>query len=72
MPKQGIRWSIPTLVTRNADGALTVVLPEQVAAHFDVGDKDVLNWTLMPDGTVETWSIKKSTYSSLGDREKEK
>lgn len=66
-PKKGIEWSLPVLVQRGSDGKLFVALPDQAAGYFGVVEGDVLNWTKLPDGTVEAWTIKKSTYSSLED-----
>jgi hypothetical protein len=70
MKNQGIKWSVPVLVERSEAGTLAVRIPEKVARQLKLGEKDVLNWTLLPSGSVEAWGIKKSTYSSLEDRGK--
>jgi hypothetical protein len=33
---------------------------------------DVLNFTKLPDGAIEVWSVKKSGYASLKDMDKKK
>jgi len=67
MPEQGIEWSEPVVVERAGDGALSVKLPAKAVARLGVGEGDVVSFTAFHNGAIEVWSIKKSTYSSLGD-----
>ena len=68
---KGIQWSAPVLIRK--DGAkLAVELPAQVAADLKAGAGDVLNFTKLPDGAIEVWSVKKSGYASLNDMDKKK
>ena len=62
----GIRWSAPVLV-KKAPAGLTVVVPDRVVEALTLGPGDVLNFTELPDGSIEVWMVKKGTYSSLGD-----
>lgn len=62
----GIKWSAPVLV-RKEGKALAVTLPEKVVATLKLGVGDVLNFTELPDGGIEVWMVKKSSYSSLDD-----
>ena len=68
---QGIKWSAPVLIRK--DGArLAVELPPQVAGELKAGPGDVLNFTRLPEGSIEVWVVKKSGYSSLKDMGKKK
>jgi antitoxin component of MazEF toxin-antitoxin module len=60
----GIKWSAPVLI-RRAGAELVVSLPAKVIEKLRVGDGDVLNFTELPDGGVEVWMVKKSSYASL-------
>ena len=63
---RGIKWSAPVLIRR--DGAeLVVALPRPAAEALKAAPGDVLNFTELPDGTVQVWTVKKSTYASLAD-----
>jgi antitoxin component of MazEF toxin-antitoxin module len=68
---RGIEWSAPVLIRK--DGAkLAVELPAQVAGELKAGAGDVLNFTKLPEGTIEVWTVKKGGYASLKDMEKKK
>lgn len=66
MPAQGIRWSAPVLIRRDASG-LAVTVPDRVIAALQLGVGDVLNFTELPDGAIEVWMVKKGGYASLED-----
>ena len=61
----GISWSAPVLIRRDGDGALSVTIPAKAAADLGAAEGDVLNWTKLPDGTVEVWVVKKGGYAGL-------
>jgi antitoxin component of MazEF toxin-antitoxin module len=66
---RGIKWSAPALIRR--DGAdLLVTIPKPAAQALKAEPGDVLNFTELPDGSVQVWRVKKSTYASLGDMER--
>jgi antitoxin component of MazEF toxin-antitoxin module len=66
---RGIKWSAPVLIRR--DGAdLVVVIPKPAAEALKATPGDVLNFTELPDGSVQVWTVKKSTYSSLADMDR--
>ncbi|MBM3488057.1 MAG: alpha/beta hydrolase [Alphaproteobacteria bacterium] len=65
----GIRWSVPVIVRRDAHGGFAAVIPDEVAAALAIAEGDVVNFTAFPTGAIEFWSIKKSTYSSLEDED---
>jgi antitoxin component of MazEF toxin-antitoxin module len=63
---RGIKWSAPVLIRR--DGAeLVVAIPKPAAEALKASPGDVLNFTELPDGSVQVWTVKKSTYASLAD-----
>jgi antitoxin component of MazEF toxin-antitoxin module len=63
---RGIKWSAPVLIRR--DGAdLVVTIPKPAAEALRAAPGDVLNFTELPDGSIEVWTVKKSTYASLDD-----
>ena len=61
---RGIKWSAPVLVRQEAKG-LSVLIPAQVIAKLGLGVGDVLNFTELPEGSVEVWRVAKSAYASL-------
>jgi antitoxin component of MazEF toxin-antitoxin module len=63
---KGIKWSAPVLIRKEAKG-LAVTVPPQVIDALELGAGDVLNFTQLPDGAIEVWRVKKSTYTSLDD-----
>lgn len=63
---RGIKWSAPVLI-RKQGSDLVVVVPPQVSGSLDAKAGDVLNFTQLPDGSVQVWRVKKGTYSSLDD-----
>jgi antitoxin component of MazEF toxin-antitoxin module len=63
---RGIKWSAPVLIRREGD-ELAVTIPKPAATALDAAAGDVLNFTALPDGSVQVWTVKKSTYSSLAD-----
>ena len=65
----GIKWSAPVLIRKEGKG-LAVTLPAKVVETLKVGVGDVLNFTELPDGGIEVWMVKKSSYSSLDDMAK--
>jgi len=66
---RGIKWSAPVLIRR--DGAdLVVVIPKPAAEALKAAPGDVLNFTALPDGSVQVWTVKKSTYASLADMDR--
>jgi hypothetical protein len=67
MTSGGIQWSLPVLIRKTADGGLCAAIPPKAAAELGGAEGDVLNWTKLPDGTVEVWVVKKSGYASLTD-----
>lgn len=68
---RGIKWSAPVLIRKQGDD-LVVAVPPQVSASLDAKAGDVLNFTQLPDGSVQVWRVKKGTYSSLEDFGSEK
>jgi len=64
---QGIEWSVPVLVRRNAEGRLAAEIPDAAVALFEIEEGDVVCFTAFASGAVEFWSIKKSPYTSLED-----
>ena len=61
---KGIKWSAPVVIRK--DGAdLVVCVPRQVCEALDAGAGDVLNFTRLPDGSIEVWRVKKTSYASL-------
>jgi antitoxin component of MazEF toxin-antitoxin module len=68
---RGIKWSAPVLIRR--DGAdLVVAIPKPAAEALDAAPGDVLNFTELPDGSVQVWTVKKSTYASLADLDRDR
>ena len=67
--EQGIEWSAPVLVKRDATGKLVAEIPAQAAARLEVEEGDVVCFTGFADGAIEFWSVKKSPYTSLEDEE---
>jgi antitoxin component of MazEF toxin-antitoxin module len=66
---RGIKWSAPVLIRR--DGAeLVVTIPKPAAEALKAAPGDVLNFTELPDGSVQVWTVKKSTYASLADMDR--
>jgi antitoxin component of MazEF toxin-antitoxin module len=66
---RGIKWSAPVLIRR--DGAdLVVAIPKPAAEALKAAAGDVLNFTELPDGSVQVWTVKKSTYASLADMDR--
>ena len=66
---RGIKWSAPVLIRR--DGAdLVVAIPKPAAQALKAAPGDVLNFTELPDGSVQVWTVKKSTYASLADMDR--
>ena len=66
---RGIKGSAPVLIRR--DGAdLVVVIPKPAAEALNAAAGDVLNFTELPDGSVQVWTVKKSTYASLADMDR--
>lgn len=68
---RGIKWSAPVLIKKQGSD-LIVVVPAQVSSSLDAKAGDVLNFTQLPDGSVQVWRVKKGTYSSLDDFGSEK
>lgn len=68
---RGIKWSAPVVIRR--DGAdLVVVIPKPAAEALKAAPGDVLNFTELPDGSVQVWTVKKSTYASLADMDRDR
>jgi antitoxin component of MazEF toxin-antitoxin module len=67
---RGIKWSAPVLIRKEGD-ELVVSIPRPAAEALNAAPGDVLNFTELPDGSIEVWTVKKSTYASLGDMEKQ-
>jgi antitoxin component of MazEF toxin-antitoxin module len=66
---RGIKWSAPVLIRR--EGAeLVVAIPKPAAEALKAAPGDVLNFTELPDGSVQVWTVKKSTYTSLADMDR--
>ena len=65
----GIHWFLPVLIRKMANGELFAQIPPKLTADLGAVEGDVLNWTKLPDGTVEVWVVKKSSYASLTDLE---
>ncbi len=61
---KGIKWSAPVLIRKDGAG-LIVTVPAQVCGALDAGAGDVLNFTQLPDGAIEVWRVKKTSYASL-------
>jgi len=66
---RGIKWSAPVLI-RKEGGELVVSIPKPAAEALKATPGDVLNFTELPDGSIEVWTVKKSPYASLGDMER--
>jgi len=62
-----IDWSVPVKVNDCEGGKLCVEIPLQVTKSLNVKEDDVLCFTGFENGSIEIWSVKKGTYSSLGD-----
>lgn len=60
----GIKWSAPVMI-RKAGADLVVTVPARVCAALGCGQGDVLNFTELPDGSIEVWRVKAGTYASL-------
>lgn len=67
--QEGIDWSVPVLVKKDRRGKLVVEIPNQVTEKLAVGEGDVICFTSFAGGGIEFWSVKKSPYTSLEDRE---
>jgi antitoxin component of MazEF toxin-antitoxin module len=66
---RGIKWSAPVLIRR--EGAdLVVAIPKPAADALEAAPGDVLNFTELPDGSVQVWIVKKGTYASLADMDR--
>lgn len=63
---KGIKWSAPVLI-RQSGSALSVTVPPQVVKALGAAAGDVLNFTELPEGSIEVWLVKKGQYSSLAD-----
>lgn len=63
---KGIKWSAPVLI-RQSGAELTVTVPPQVVKALGAAPGDVLNFTELPEGSIEVWLVKKGQYSSLAD-----
>ena len=62
-----IDWSVPVKV-RDCEGRkLCVEIPPHVMKSLNVKEDDVLCFTGFENGSIEIWSVKKGTYSSLDD-----
>ncbi len=68
---KGIKWSAPVLI-RQSGAELTVTVPPQVVKALGAGPGDVLNFTELPEGSIEVWLVKKGQYSSLADMDEKK
>jgi antitoxin component of MazEF toxin-antitoxin module len=66
---RGIKWSAPVLIRRDG-GDLVVTVPKPAAEALKAAPGDVLNFTELPDGSVQVWLVKKSTYASLADMDR--
>ena len=66
---RGIKWSAPVLI-RRAGADLVVAIPKPAADALKAVPGDVLNFTELPDGSVQVWTVKKSTYASLADMDR--
>lgn len=67
--QEGIDWSVPVIVKKSRKGKLVVEIPGQVQEKLGVGEGDVICYTSFANGGIEFWSVKKSPYTSLEDRE---
>jgi hypothetical protein len=67
----GIKWSAPVMI-RKAGADLVVTVPARVCSALGCGAGDVLNFTELPDGTIEVWRVKAGTYASLDDYDAKK
>lgn len=68
---RGIKWSAPVLIRR--EGAdLVVAIPKPAAEALNAAPGDVLNFTELPDGSVQVWTVKKSTYASLAEMDRDR
>jgi hypothetical protein len=67
--EDGIEWSVPVLARRDPEGRLIAEIPEAAAERLDLQDGDVVCYTAFANGGIEFWSVKKSPYTSLEDRE---
>ena len=66
---RGIKWSAPVLI-RRAGAELVVAIPKPAAEALKAAAGDVLNFTELPDGSVQVWTVKKSTYTSLAEMDR--
>jgi len=66
---RGIKWSAPVLIRRDG-GELVVNIPKPAAEALKAAPGDVLNFTELPDGSVQVWLVKKGTYASLADMDR--
>ena len=67
----GIKWSAPVMI-RKAGADLVVTVPARVCLALGCGLGDVLNFTELPDGSIEVWRVKAGTYASLDDYDAQK
>jgi len=63
----GIDWSVPVRIKAVDGGGLQVEIPVKAIKGLGISAGDVLCFTGFENGTVEVWSVKKGTYSSLDD-----
>jgi antitoxin component of MazEF toxin-antitoxin module len=68
---RGIKWSAPVLIRREGTD-LVVAIPKAAAEALGAVPGDVLNFTELPDGSVQVWIVKKSTYASLADMDRDR
>jgi len=68
---RGIKWSAPVLIRRDG-GELVVNIPKPAAEALKAAPGDVLNFTELPDGSVQVWLVKKGTYASLADMDRDR
>ena len=66
---RGIKWSAPVLIRREGTD-LVVAIPRPAAEALKAAPGDVLNFTELPDGSVQVWTVKKSPYASLADMDR--
>ncbi len=64
---EDIEWSAPVIVRVGKDSTLVVELPPRVVEQFKIEQGDIVSFTCFSSGSIEVWSIKKGTYSSLED-----
>lgn len=63
---KGIKWSAPVLI-RQSGSDLAVTVPPQVVKALGAAAGDVLNFTELPEGSIEVWLVRKGHYGSLAD-----